>query len=170
MSEKEATHDALAADLAALPTPPLDDRVARRALSRAHGELRLRGEGTFSVSGLLAFWDASLVPAIVLLTGFAYGALAFVRIVEIYEEGGFPLLVVDAKKDFARKYGLASDYWSYYDPAATPEQVSAHLTGDQSLAGLMTAEPASRLELVFLDRAAILAGRYGEAFRRLQIP
>ena len=56
------------------------------------------------------------------------------RTVEIYEAGGFPLLVVDAKKDFARKYGLASDYWSYYDPAATPEVLALLKTNLTDLA------------------------------------
>jgi hypothetical protein len=74
----------LAADLAALPVPPIDARISKRTLTRAHGELRMRGEGTISLAGLLATWDASLVPAIVLLTGVAYGAMAFVRILEIY--------------------------------------------------------------------------------------
>ena len=43
------------------------------------------------------------------------------RVVEIYEEGGFPLLVVESKKDFANNYGLQSEYWQYYDSADNPE-------------------------------------------------
>ena len=43
------------------------------------------------------------------------------RVVEIYAEGNFPLLVVEAKKDFATQYGLASDYWDYFDTAESPE-------------------------------------------------
>lgn len=43
------------------------------------------------------------------------------RIVEIYEEGDFPLLVVESKKDFATKYGLQSPYWQYFDSADSPE-------------------------------------------------
>ena len=76
--------DALAGALAALPVPPIDAEVSARALRRARGELRMRGEGTISVAGLLALWDASAVPAIVLLTGAAYGAIAVVRMVEIF--------------------------------------------------------------------------------------
>ncbi|MGD8810582.1 MAG: tetratricopeptide repeat protein, partial [Gammaproteobacteria bacterium] len=43
------------------------------------------------------------------------------RVTEIYEEGNFPLLVVESKKDFATKYGLQSEYWQYYDVEETPE-------------------------------------------------
>ena len=45
------------------------------------------------------------------------------RIIDIYGEGGFPLLVVESKKDFATKYGLDSDYWDYFDVAESPEVV-----------------------------------------------
>ena len=32
------------------------------------------------------------------------------RVVEIYGKGNFPKLVLEAKKDFASKYGLQSEY------------------------------------------------------------
>jgi len=37
------------------------------------------------------------------------------RVVEIYEAGDFPRLVLEAKKSFAVDYGLRSDYWQYVD-------------------------------------------------------
>ena len=43
------------------------------------------------------------------------------RVVEIYAQGGFPLLVVESKKDFATKYGLQAEYWHYFDTAESPE-------------------------------------------------
>jgi tetratricopeptide (TPR) repeat protein len=43
------------------------------------------------------------------------------RIIDIYAEGGFPLLVVESKKDFANKYGLNSEYWDYFEPGDSPE-------------------------------------------------
>lgn len=43
------------------------------------------------------------------------------RIIEIYGEGSFPILVVESKKDFAVKYGLDSEYWHYFEPSASPE-------------------------------------------------
>jgi len=45
------------------------------------------------------------------------------RVVDIYAEGGFPLLVVESKKSFASAYGLRSDYWQYFDVAESPEVI-----------------------------------------------
>jgi len=38
-----------------------------------------------------------------------------IRVIEIYLKGGFPKLVVDAKKNYANTYGLRAIYWSYFD-------------------------------------------------------
>jgi tetratricopeptide (TPR) repeat protein len=46
------------------------------------------------------------------------------RVVEIYEKGGFPQLVLVAKKDFAGTYGLQSDYWHHFDVNKSPEVLS----------------------------------------------
>jgi tetratricopeptide (TPR) repeat protein len=46
------------------------------------------------------------------------------RIVEIYEVGGFPKLVLEAKKEFAASYGLRSAYWTHFDVEAMPEVVA----------------------------------------------
>jgi TolA-binding protein len=46
------------------------------------------------------------------------------RVVEIYEAGGFPKLVLESKKAFAAKYGLQSEYWRHFDVKETPEVVS----------------------------------------------
>ena len=43
------------------------------------------------------------------------------RVIEIHIAGGFPTLVIEAKKSFARNYGLKGDYWKHFDPAARPE-------------------------------------------------
>jgi tetratricopeptide (TPR) repeat protein len=43
------------------------------------------------------------------------------RVVEIYETGGFPILVLEAKKEFAASYGLQSEYWRTFDVAEAPE-------------------------------------------------
>ncbi|MAG33249.1 MAG: hypothetical protein CL908_20420 [Deltaproteobacteria bacterium] len=37
------------------------------------------------------------------------------RVVEIYEAGEFPKLVLDSKKAFAESYGLESEYWRHFD-------------------------------------------------------
>ncbi|MCP4284594.1 MAG: tetratricopeptide repeat protein, partial [Gammaproteobacteria bacterium] len=38
------------------------------------------------------------------------------RVIEIHAAGGFPSLVLDAKKAFAVNYGLKADYWRYFAP------------------------------------------------------
>jgi len=43
------------------------------------------------------------------------------RTIEIHMAGGFPSLVIDAKKTFAGAYGLKGDYWLYDDPNHRPE-------------------------------------------------
>jgi tetratricopeptide (TPR) repeat protein len=46
------------------------------------------------------------------------------RVIEIFETGGFPRLVVESKKAFADRYGLESEYWRHFDPAQAPEVLS----------------------------------------------
>lgn len=46
------------------------------------------------------------------------------RVVEIYTRADFPKLVLEAKKDFASRYGLQSEYWQHFDPAGSPEVLS----------------------------------------------
>jgi cellulose synthase operon protein C len=46
------------------------------------------------------------------------------RVVEIYGAGGFPMLVVQAKKDFANSYGLEAEYWRHFDIGERPEVLS----------------------------------------------
>jgi tetratricopeptide (TPR) repeat protein len=43
------------------------------------------------------------------------------RVVEIYQKGRFPRLVIGAKKQFASTYGLNAEYWSYFNQAEYPE-------------------------------------------------
>jgi cellulose synthase operon protein C len=43
------------------------------------------------------------------------------RVIEIDTAGAFPSLVIDAKKQFARSYGLKSEYWKHFEPSARPE-------------------------------------------------
>jgi len=46
------------------------------------------------------------------------------RIVEIYEAGDFPILVLESKKAFAASYGLQSEYWKHFDVDDSPEVLS----------------------------------------------
>ena len=48
------------------------------------------------------------------------------RVVETFTEGGFPKLVLEAKREFAAEYGLQAEYWQRFTPEESPE-VLAHL-------------------------------------------
>ena len=56
------------------------------------------------------------------------------RVIEIYEEAGFPKLVVEAKKEFATKYALAAGYWTAHDVAESPDVVALLKTNLTDLA------------------------------------
>ena len=43
------------------------------------------------------------------------------RVIEIQMAGGFPSLVIDAKKAFAKNYGLKAEYWKHFEPSGRPE-------------------------------------------------
>ena len=45
------------------------------------------------------------------------------RIVEIYDEAGFPQLVVESKKEFATIYAPDARYWTHFDIDSSPEVV-----------------------------------------------
>ncbi|MBT8108319.1 MAG: tetratricopeptide repeat protein [Gammaproteobacteria bacterium] len=57
------------------------------------------------------------------------------RVVEIYDEAGFPKLVVEAKKDFATKYALNAAYWDHIEVAESDEVVGFLKTNLTDLAG-----------------------------------
>ncbi len=44
-----------------------------------------------------------------------------IRIIEIYKKGGFPDLVVKAKKEFSTTYSLHANYWTYFDINKNPQ-------------------------------------------------
>ena len=43
------------------------------------------------------------------------------RVIEIHLAGGFPSLVIDAKKQFADKYGVKAEYWRHFERSSRPE-------------------------------------------------
>lgn len=45
------------------------------------------------------------------------------QVIDTYRKGGFPRLVIDSTKEFARNYGLKSDYWKHFDPKTRPEVI-----------------------------------------------
>jgi len=56
------------------------------------------------------------------------------RVIEIYEEAGFPQLVVGAKKEFATNYALTADYWSAFEVVDLSEVVALLKTNLTDLA------------------------------------
>ena len=59
---------------------------------------------------------------------------ACMRVIEIYQQGDFPKLVVESKKDFARDYGLRAEYWRHFDVNESPEVLSFLKTNLRDLA------------------------------------
>lgn len=57
------------------------------------------------------------------------------RVVEIFKEGGFPKLVVEAKKEFAGNYGVNAAFWHQFDISEHPEVVGYLKTNIMDLAG-----------------------------------
>ena len=45
------------------------------------------------------------------------------RVVEIYGEAGFPMLVVEAKKDFASRYAIDAEYWNFFATDSSPDVI-----------------------------------------------
>lgn len=43
------------------------------------------------------------------------------RVIEVYFKGGFPRLVIEAKKQFASKYGIKAEYWNYFNQDEYPK-------------------------------------------------
>ncbi|MDH3432245.1 MAG: tetratricopeptide repeat protein, partial [Gammaproteobacteria bacterium] len=87
--------------------------------------------------GKLRYDDAaSVYKSFVRLNPFHKVAPHFsMRVVEIFGEAGFPLLVVEAKKEFALNYALDADYWNYFDVDETGEVVGFLKTNLTDLAG-----------------------------------
>ncbi len=56
------------------------------------------------------------------------------RVIEIHGAGGFPSLVLDAKKAFASTYGLKAAYWKYFAPGDRPDVLGFLKTNLKDLA------------------------------------
>jgi TolA-binding protein len=82
-----------------------------------------------------------------------------IRVVEIFEAGGFPQLVLASKKDFARRYSLESEYWLHQDIEKASEVV-AYLKGNLR-------DLANHYHAVFQDpeQAEVARESFGEAER-----
>jgi TolA-binding protein len=56
------------------------------------------------------------------------------RVIDIQAAGGFPTLVLDAKKKFATTYGLNAEYWKYFVPNDRPDVIGLLKTNVTDLA------------------------------------
>ncbi len=56
------------------------------------------------------------------------------RVVEIYQAGDFPKLVLESKKEFAASYGLQSEYWRHFKVEDSPDVVGYLKTNLKDLA------------------------------------
>src|SRR4029079_6122396 len=65
---------------------------------------------------------AKTYKAFVTLHPFHNAAPRFsMRVIDTFTKGGFPKLVLEAKREFAATYGLQSEYWRHFKPEEAPE-------------------------------------------------
>ena len=57
------------------------------------------------------------------------------RVIEIYGEAGFPMLVVESKREFATRYALDAEYWQHFDAGENSDVVAFLKTNLNDLAG-----------------------------------
>ncbi len=86
--------------------------------------------------GKLRYDDAAKTyNAFIALHPFHRAAPKFsMRVVEIFTQGGFPKLVLEAKRDFAQRYGLQAEYWKHVKLEESPEVVAYLKTNLNDLA------------------------------------
>ncbi len=81
------------------------------------------------------------------------------RVIEIYETGRFPQLVLDSKKAFASNYGLSAEYWRHFDVQQSPEVLSYLKSNLRDLANHYHAQYQNK------EQAEQKVANYGEAAR-----
>ncbi|MGH8239132.1 MAG: tetratricopeptide repeat protein, partial [Steroidobacteraceae bacterium] len=81
------------------------------------------------------------------------------RVIEIYETGRFPQLVLDSKKAFASNYGLSAEYWRHFDLQQSPEVLSYLKSNLRDLANHYHAQYQNK------EAAEQKVANYGEAAR-----
>ena len=90
------------------------------------------------------------------------------RVVDTFTKGGFPKLVLEAKREFAATYGLKAEYWRHVAPEESPEVLAYLKTNLQDLATHYHARYQSTQEaaekLASYDEARRWYGDYLESF------
>ncbi|HXV36833.1 MAG TPA: tetratricopeptide repeat protein [Myxococcota bacterium] len=93
--------------------------------SRSYEDLVYAQLGEFYLEKLRYQDAASAYEAFIALRPQHRSAPHFgIRVVEIYEAGGFPMLVLAAKKEFAARYALGAEYWQRFPVEEAPEIVA----------------------------------------------
>jgi tetratricopeptide (TPR) repeat protein len=93
--------------------------------SRGYEDKIYANLGEFYLAKLRYDDAAKTYKAFVALNPFHRASPHFgMRVVEIYAKGNFPKLVLEAKKEFASKYGLQAEYWRHFDVNESPEVLS----------------------------------------------
>ena len=116
--------------------PEVVDNYFSQNGHRSYGDKVYRNLGEFYFAKLRYEDAASVYKSFIDLKPYHKVSPAFsMRVVEIYGEAGFPLLVVEAKKEFASKYAKASPYWNYHDVEEATEVIGFLKTNLTDLAG-----------------------------------
>ena len=116
--------------------PEVIDNYFSRYGHRAYADKLYRNLAEFYFSKLRYEDAASVYRSFIDLNPYHTASPRFsMRIVNIYGDAGFPLLVVESKKDFANRYAIDSEYWNYVEIESSPDVVGFLKTNLTDLAG-----------------------------------
>ena len=103
---------------------------------RSYADKVYRNLGEFYFAKLRYDDAASVYKSFIDLNPYHKASPQFsMRVVEIFGDAGFPLLVVESKKEFASRYALTSEYWDYHEVDDASEVVGFLKTNLTDLAG-----------------------------------
>ena len=116
--------------------PEVVDDYFSRFGHRSYADKVYRNLGEFYFSKLRYDDAASVYKSFIRLNPYHKASPQFsMRVVDIYGDAGFPLLVVESKKEFASNYALTAEYWNYHDVTEATEVVGFLKTNLADLAG-----------------------------------
>jgi tetratricopeptide (TPR) repeat protein len=119
-----------------LEGPEVVDDYFSRFGHRSYADKVYRNLGEFYFAKLRYDDATSIYKSFIRLNPYHKASPQFsMRVVEIYGDAGFPLLVVESKKEFAARYALASEYWNYHDVRNATEVIGFLKTNLTDLAG-----------------------------------
>lgn len=122
----EDTFQVIALSFSNLGGPDVIDDYFRQYGHRAYEDRAYRYLGEFYLSKQRYQDAATVYKQFVKLYPFHASSPDFsLRIIATFEQGGFPQLVVDAKRDFANNYGLKAEYWQHNDIGKRADVVGA---------------------------------------------